>query len=241
MTAKNKFRGVSRHKDGGFVAHIGHQGKRVHLGMFKVFEHAKQARLDAEVRLFGAVFDRREIEVLDDHAKIPLHGRNGTFYGYALVDLQDLVKVSGVAWTLDPRGYVAGRPGGMKSSVTMHRWIVFGEAKGSGIDHRDGDRLNNRRSNLREATQGQNAKNTRLAKNNTSGFKGVTKTANGRWRARITVEREEVRLGVFDTKEEAAAAYDKAALKYHGEFASPNAETPGVRVRIVPLSGSGAS
>ncbi|EIU7141728.1 HNH endonuclease [Pseudomonas aeruginosa] len=123
----------------------------------------------------------------------------------------------------------------MKSSVTMHRWIMFGDAKGSGVDHRDGDKLNNRRSNLREATQGENAKNTRLAKNNSSGFKGVSKTAEGRWRARITVGRKEIRLGNFDTREEAAAAYDRAALQLHGEFASPNGETPGVRVKIVPL------
>ncbi|HCF4483434.1 TPA: AP2 domain-containing protein [Pseudomonas aeruginosa] len=230
-----KFRGVFKHADGGFIAKIGHEGKQVYLGWFDGFEAARQARLDAEVRLFGAVFDRREIEVGEDHAKVPLHGRNGAFYGYALVDLDDLPKVAATAWTVDARGYVAGRPEGMKSSVTMHRWIIFGDAKGSGIDHRDGDKLNNRRSNLREATQGENAKNTRLAKNNSSGFKGVSRTAEGRWRARITVGRKEVRLGNFDTREEAAAAYDLAALQLHGEFASPNSDTPGVRVKVVPL------
>lgn len=116
-----KFRGVFKHADGGFVASIGHKGKQVYLGWFRGVEEAKQARLEAEVRLFGAVFDRREIDVCEDHAKIPLHGRNGAFYGYALVDLDDLPKVAATAWTVDPRGYVAGRPEGMKSSVTMHR------------------------------------------------------------------------------------------------------------------------
>lgn len=225
MTIEQKFRGVFSHKDGGFVASIGHQGRQVYLGWFKGFEEARQTRLDAEVQLFGAVFDRREVEVTKDHAKIPLHGRNGAFYGYALVDLEDLHRVSGTAWTVDPRGYVAGRPAGRKSTVTLHRWIMFGEAKGSSVDHRDGDRLNNRRANLRECSQRENAKNTRLAKNNTSGFKGVSTTAEGRWRARITVDRKEIRLGVFDTREEAAAAYDRAALQMHGEFASPNSET----------------
>ncbi|MDT4872900.1 AP2 domain protein [compost metagenome] len=107
----------------------------------------------------------------------------------------------------------------------MHRWLVLGREKGGGVDHRDGNKLDNRRGNLRQATQGQNAKNTRLARNNTSGFKGVSRTAEGRWRARITVDRKEIRLGVFGTPEEAAAAYDKAAKQMHGEFASPNAGT----------------
>ena len=227
-----KFRGVSNHKDGGFVANIGHNGKYVYLGHFREFNSAKQARLDAEVRLFGGVFDRREIEVCADHAKVPLHGQKGVFYGYAYVDIADLNLISQIAWTLDPRGYVVGRPAGRKSSVTMHRWIVFGGKKGSGVDHRDGDKLNNRRGNLRKATQSQNSKNTLLAKNNTSGFKGVSKAAGGRWRARITVERKEIRLGVFDTKADAAAAYDAAALQLHGEFASPNSDRPGVLVTV---------
>ena len=114
----------------------------------------------------------------------------------------------------------------------MHRWIVFGGKEGSGVDHSDGDKLNNRRGNLRKATQSQNSKNTLLAKNNTSGFKGVSKTAEGRWRARITVERKEIHLGVFDTKADAAAAYDAAALQLHGEFASPNSDTPRVLVTV---------
>jgi hypothetical protein len=219
---EQKFRGVYVHKDGGWTAAIGHEGKNKYLGWYRVFDDAKQARLIAEVELFGAVFDRREIQALEDHALIPLHGRKGVFYGYAEIDLQDLDDVRDIAWTLDPRGYVAGRPPGFKTSTTLHRWIIFGAAKGGGVDHASGDRLNNRRSNLRIATHTQNMRNTRLKVTNSSGFKGVTTTAEGRWRARITVDRVEIRLGNFDTREEAAAAYDAAARLHHGEFASPN-------------------
>lgn len=225
---EQKFRGVYVHKDGGWTAAIGCEGKNKYLGWYRDFEAAKQARLNAEVEFFGAVFDRREIELHHDHALIPLHGQKGIFYGYAVIDLEDLDDVRDIAWTLDPRGYVAGRPSGSKSSVTMHRWIIYGTAKGGGVDHVSGDRLDHRRANLRIATQTQNARNTRLAQNNTSGFKGVSETAEGRWRARVTVDRVELRLGNFDTREKAAAAYDKAALIHHGEFASPN---------VVPLVG----
>ncbi len=224
MTDILKFRGVYPHKDGGYTSAIGHKGRRVYLGWFREFSAARQARLEAEGRLFGAVFERREIVIHADHAEIPLHGRNGAFYGYAKVDLGDLDRVRAIAWTLDPRGYVAGCPAGNRQSVTMHRWLLFGNSKGRTADHRDGDRLDNRRANLRVCTQAENSRNTRLACNNTSGFKGVSSTAEGRWRARITVERKEVRLGVFDTPEQAAAAYDAAAHRFHGEFASPNME-----------------
>lgn len=219
-----KFRGVSAHKDGGWVAQIGHQGEHVYLGWFRDFESAKSARLDAEICLFGAHFDRREIELHADHAKIPLHGRKGVFYGWAAVDLDDVDLVRGIAWTIDSRGYVVGKPAGRRLSVTMHRWLMFGgEMGGRHVDHADGDRLNNRRRNLRPCSQTENSRNTKLGKNNTSGAKGVSRTPTGRWRARITVDRREVRIGTFDTLTEAAAAYDAAAEKLHGEFASPNA------------------
>ena len=58
-----KFRGVHPHKDGGWVVSIGHEGKHVYLGKFSDFEDAKAARLKAEEQLFGATFDRREIEL----------------------------------------------------------------------------------------------------------------------------------------------------------------------------------
>lgn len=219
---EQKFRGVYVHKGGGWTATIGHEGRSKYLGWHRDFDDAKQARLAAEVELFGAVFDRREVELRPDHALIPLHGQKGVFYGYAQIDLADLDDAQGIAWTLDPRGYVAGRPPGFKTSTTLHRWIIFGAARRGAVDHVSGDKLNNRRSNLRIATPTQNARNTRLARNNTSGFKGVSETAEGRWRARITVDWIEIRLGNFDTREQAAAAYDAAALIHHGEFASPN-------------------
>lgn len=105
-------------------------------------------------------------------------------------------------------------------------WLyVTGEWPPQEIDHKDRNPGNNRFDNLRLATHAQNLKNQRKPKNNTSGFKGVKlDKRNGRWIARITMEYKDVHIGCFATAEEAAKAYDDAALKHFGEFAALNFE-----------------
>ena len=89
------------------------------------------------------------------------------------------------------------------------------------VDHQDTDRKNNRWSNLREATHGQNVQNSGPRKNNKSGFKGVSfSKAMNRWQARIMSERKLHILGFFDTPQDAHAAYATKAKELHGEFAS---------------------
>jgi hypothetical protein len=94
------------------------------------------------------------------------------------------------------------------------------------VDHRDGNGLNNRRrSNLRVCSHSQNGANQKKHKNNTSGFKGVVLYKDNRsrpWCARIKVEGRHIYLGYFATPDEAAKAYDAAAIRLHGEFARTN-------------------
>lgn len=88
------------------------------------------------------------------------------------------------------------------------------------VDHIDGDSKNNRISNLRLATPGENARNRGAGKNSTSGLKGVFWFPESqKWRARIMVDRKSHHLGLFNTKEEARDAYNEAAARLHGEFA----------------------
>lgn len=88
------------------------------------------------------------------------------------------------------------------------------------IDHRDGDPSNNRWLNLRPATHQQNLCNTRLRSDNTTGAKGVVfDKRNGRYRARIYLNKRHVSLGGYDTLEQASAVYAEAARKHFGEFA----------------------
>lgn len=88
------------------------------------------------------------------------------------------------------------------------------------VDHIDGNGLNNQRSNLRLASNSQNIANSRISKNNRSGYKGIYWLASHKkWRAEIRVRGQQIFLGMYDTPEEAHEAYKAAALDHFGEFA----------------------
>lgn len=88
------------------------------------------------------------------------------------------------------------------------------------IDHRDGNGLNNRWLNLREGTKSQNQANARRRRDNSSGYKGVSlHAASGKFCARIQCRGRRINLGLYETPQEAHAAYVHAANSLFGEFA----------------------
>ncbi len=105
------------------------------------------------------------------------------------------------------------------TSILMHHLII-----GVGlVDHKDGNGLNNQRTNLRPASKSQNAANCGVNSKNTSGFKGVTWSKEKRkWATRIRVNLKRWHLGYFKSLHDAAKAYDRAAIKFFGEFAKTN-------------------
>ena len=111
---------------------------------------------------------------------------------------------------------------GKKIKILMHREVLQPKHE-LHTDHINQDKLDNRRSNLRECTPAQNNMNRGVQKNNTSGFKGVSwHKTNKKWYARIRIDRRRKHLGCFVSKEAAAVTYNNAALIYHGEFACLN-------------------
>jgi hypothetical protein len=101
----------------------------------------------------------------------------------------------------------------------MHREILgLREGDSIDVDHESGIGVDNRRKNIRIATQIQNAWSVRRHRRNSTGFKGVVKYFN-RYRAFIQVNGKKFWLGSFATPQEAHEAYKAAAIKYYGEFA----------------------
>jgi hypothetical protein len=118
---------------------------------------------------------------------------------------------------------------GRKRHILMH-YDVLRAPLGFETDHINGNRLDNRRSNLRLVTHQQNQWNRRKKANATSKYIGVT-ADSGKWRARIhDLSGRLIGLGYYDKEETAARVYDKAALEMRGEYARLNfPPSPGSR------------
>ena len=145
---------------------------------------------------------------------------------FALIDAEDTDRITAFRWraACSKRNCYAVRSGrkgtGEPATVYMHREIL-GAPKGVEVDHRNGDGLDNTRSNIRIATHQQNMTNCRLRSNNTSGYIGVSfETGHQKWCASIRVNGRNIRLGCFDEKEDAAQARTAAAHQIRGEFVS---------------------
>lgn len=158
--------------------------------------------------------------------KLELSGKNGIGL-FALVDNEDFAYLNQWKWQLSNRGY-ASRPKWLKprklnkqTTIYMHRFIL--DFPVLEVDHINMNKLDNRKENLRLVTDYQNALNRGKHKDNKSGFKGVSWVKRDKkYKAEITVNKKYNYLGLFDTKEEAAQAYNNEAKKYHGEFAKLN-------------------
>lgn len=125
-----------------------------------------------------------------------------------------------VAGGLDVAGYVVIGIDGRTYYGHRLAWFYVTGGWPSQIDHKNGDRADNRWRNLRIATHQQNILNGKLAKHNTSGRKGVSwHKAAGKWSAQIVLDGRKRHLGLYETTEAAHASYMAAAKAAQPEFA----------------------
>ena len=149
---------------------------------------------------------------------------------FALVDDDDFEELSKYKWHAKwcdtTQSYYVGRNkriDGKFHGVSMHRELL-NALRGQYVDHANHDTLDNRRFNLRFCTKAQNNSNRKsLQTNNTSGYQGVTwHWPTQKWLSQIRANRQKRHLGLFETKEAAALAYNEAARELHGQFATLN-------------------
>ena len=162
-----------------------------------------------------------------EHVEVPLtQGR------VALIDPDDAARVLAFKWCAQrtskgQRYYAVASIGARvrRERIHMHR-LVANAPDGWEVDHINGDGLDDRKANLRIATRAENCRNRRgLVRGKSSQFKGVCyRPEKRRWIASIFVDGKSKHLGSFKIEQEAAKAYDDAAIEAFGEFACTNAD-----------------
>lgn len=155
--------------------------------------------------------------------KVPLLARDGNPVDYAIVDADDEPWVRQWIWRRSSGGYAvrSETSGGKKRTIYLHR-LIAAPPEGVVVDHVNGIKLDNRRSNLRWASASQNNANA-IDRRRRGSFRGVYwHKPSQKWVAQISVNGTLRHLGVFESDSAAAAAYNGAAQYAFGPYARLN-------------------
>lgn len=158
------------------------------------------------------------------------------------IDDEDFAWLSQYKWRPDKDGYArtTWRQDGTRYDRRMHR-MILDASRGQIVDHIDGNRLNNRKNNLRFVSSRQNSQNMKRPRTNTTGYKGVVKRRENRYEAKVTHGGDCLYCGTYTNALAAAHAYNYNAKLCFGQFAQLNEVEPlddwrDFRVATVPKS-----
>jgi len=161
-------------------------------------------------------YDLNKLTTEGDICIIEVYDNQGYVKAEAIIDRENLEKVKGIKWSQLKNGAISNKKFGY-----LHRRIMGYPKKF--VDHKDRNRLNNRTSNLRLCTNAENVRNSGCRANNTSGYKGVSWVSKiEKWASYITFNYNRINIGYFDSKIDAAKAYDKMAKELHCDYACIN-------------------
>jgi len=161
-------------------------------------------------------YDPNEFILKGDICTIKLYDLQGWKVANCIIDKKYYKYAKKYKWGLIS-GYCRNKKIGL-----IHRKIIK-PVEGMEVDHIDGDTLNCRKYNLRVCSHAENSCNRKIPKNSSTGVKGVTFIKHiNKYQARIRIGKKEIVIGYFKKLINAAKAYNKAALEYHGEFSRLN-------------------
>lgn len=205
----NKIQEIKRHE---FCIVVG--CGRGHHGKGYCFKHYNQFRTHGKI-LPRTHLTPNEITIKKDHAEIALYDIYNDERARAWIDLEDVERCQRYKWHLHNGGYAVTE----RTKMLLHTYIM----QFIGIDHINHDKLDNRKINLRRATQQENMRNRLSYTNKSSKYKGVYwNSRDKKWQAYITISKVNKNLGSFEFEVTAAQAYNFVAKEAFGEFACLN-------------------
>lgn len=188
----------------------------MNTGEFYCARHYTQMLRDGKIKE-RTKFDPNEIHILDDYAIVDLYDSKNNLNGFAYIDLEDVDLIKEYKWRKDTQGYVATSVIGEDNKphrLSMHRLLLQPKSHEL-IDHRNFDKSDNRKSNLRIVNKSQNEMHKLTRKNNSCGYRGIYKDKDrDKWIVELTIDGKKVIRERFNTLEEAIKAREQAELKY---------------------------
>lgn len=208
----------------GDVCEVCGSTKQVHVskkyGMTVCKRHYQQLNVAGEITIKNTRthLDPNEIIIYDDYAEVVMYNKKSEEAARAKIDIEDVDKVKKYKWNLGSDKYAVSKTIDQKR-VAMHRYLMDCPEH-LVTDHISGDRLDNRKGNLRNCTFNENLLNQKIRVSNISGCKGVSwDNVKKNWTARITVKGKYYYMGNYELFDDAVKARKSAEIKYQGDFA----------------------